>query len=225
MSQTILVVAAHPDDEALGAAGTIARHGAAGDEVFLLFLADGEGARGSLERLEARREATYRAADRMGVARSRVRFLDFPDNRMDSVPFLEIVQAVESLVGSLEPSVIYTHHAGDLNVDHRLTHQAVLTASRPMPGSTVQSIYGFEVLSSTEWSSPAPHTAFVPSRYVDISSFWETKLEALRAYDREMRDSPHARSYRAAEALATLRGAQVGLERAEAFTVIRQIER
>ena len=221
--KNILTIAAHPDDEALGVAGTLARHAADGDSVHIVFLADGEGARGSKENLSQRREAAQKATD--VISAKSVIFGDFPDNRMDTIPLLEIAQYVEKIIADIKPDIIYTHHAGDLNIDHRITHQAVLTACRPLPDSKIQSIYGFEVLSSTEWAGADQSQAFCPTHHVDITDYFDQKQTALRCYDAEMRDFPHARSYEAVEALATLRGAQVGLKKAESFTTIRTVQR
>lgn len=221
--KTILVVAAHPDDEALGAAGTLARHAAEGDQVHIVFLADGEGARGSVDNLSNRRQAAQAAGKVMGAIS--VQFEDFPDNQMDTVPTLNVAQSVEKIIAQIKPDIIYTHHGGDLNIDHQITHRAVLTACRPQPDFCVKEIYGFEVLSSTEWASPDQDNAFRPVHHVDISKYYAHKKKALECYDSEMRDFPHARSYEAVEALATLRGVQVGLNKAESFTIIRSIKR
>jgi N-acetylglucosamine malate deacetylase 1 len=221
----VLVVAAHPDDEVLGCGGTIARHVAKGDEVSLLILTDGVGARavdGEWVRLSCDRKQRSTALSRSAailLGAGNVRQATLPDNQLDTVPLLRVVQLVDDSVGASD--VVYTHHAGDLNIDHQITHQAVMTACRPMPGSTVKAIYAFEVPSSTEWASDQ---SFRPSYFVDISSTLDKKMEALKAYDEEMRDFPHPRSYEAVEALAKWRGASVGLQAAEAFMTLRRIE-
>lgn len=227
MSDTILAVCAHADDEAYGLAGTLARHADAGDRVELLFMADGVTARHAVpdpvaasSEIEARREMARRAANAVGARAPR--FLDLPDNRLDQVAMLDLAKAVERHVAEVAPSIIYTNHANDLNVDHRLTHQAVLTACRPLPGSPVRAIYAFETLSSTEWE-PAGGVRFQPNRYVNIAGFTDRKLAAVRAYDREMREFPHPRSLEAIEALWRLRGAQSGFMSAEALVVVREL--
>jgi LmbE family N-acetylglucosaminyl deacetylase len=139
---------------------------------------------------------------------------------MDTVALLKVAQAIEAVINEIKPQVVYTHHQGDLNIDHVLTSRAVLTAGRPLPGSSVQEIYGFEVLSSTEWS---PSEVFVPMHFVNIDKFYPQKADMLKAYDAEMRPYPHARSYECAEAQAVLRGGQSGVKQAEAFTVLRSI--
>lgn len=223
MTQVVLVIAAHADDEALGCGGTMARYASAGDEVHVVFLTDGVGARGDRQdrAVEARRAAANEAARILG-ARAPI-FLDFPDNQLDTVSLLEVTRSIETIADTLRPEIVYTHHAGDLNVDHRICHQAVLTAFRAFPGQSVRAIHGFEVCSSTEWAFASAGPAFIPTRYVDISAFLETKLAALNAYAMEMRDFPHIRSAKAVGALAVWRGACVGCDASEAFTTIREI--
>lgn len=222
MNDTILVVAAHADDEVLGCGGTIARHVAEGCSVHVVFLADGVTSRPGAERLElqARSSATKRAQAILGV--SHIHSFELPDNRMDTLPLLDVIQKLEPIIDELIPDLIYTHHYGDLNVDHRITHQAVITASRPVPGRSVKEIRCFEVLSSTEWSAPT-FASFEPNIFVDVSAFLDLKLAALASYNYEMRDCPHSRSIAHAKVLAQHRGYCVGLQAAEAFALVRKV--
>lgn len=222
MNRIVLIVAAHADDEALGCGGTIARHVAEGDAVHAVFMADGVNSRTNtaIGDLERRMAAARQAHEILGL--QHVEYLGLPDNCMDSLPLLNIVKALESVIQSIAPQVIYTHHDGDLNIDHRITHNAVMTACRPLPGSTVQEIFSFEVLSSTEWSTPYQEP-FLPNMFVDISDYLDKKLRALQAYQLEMRTRPHSRSIEHAEYLARHRGHSVGVGAAEAFMAIRQI--
>lgn len=219
-----MVVAAHPDDEALGCGGTIARHASEGDEVHVVFMADGVTARGDSEQksLERRNEAAENAARLLGVTEPH--FLGLPDNRLDSLPLLDIVQRLENHIRLVQPEVIYTHHHGDLNIDHCLTHQAVMTACRPQPGFCVKEIYAFEVLSSTEWQTPG-YRPFEANVYVDIGSYITAKRAALVSYEEEMREAPHSRSIENSIRQAQLRGSAVGLDYAEAFVLVRGIRR
>lgn len=218
----ILVVAAHPDDEVLGCGGTIARHVSNGDKVFIVFMADGVTSRSvSSQTCDERHTAAIEAGKVLG-AETPIS-LGFPDNKMDSLALLDIVQALEPIINKTKPSIIYTHHYGDLNIDHVITQRVVMTACRPLPDQSVKSIYGFEVLSSTEWASPDQNTPFVPVHYVSIDGLLEKKLNAISCYAKEMKPAPHARSVEAVKSLAFLRGSQVGIKYAEAFTVLRQI--
>lgn len=223
MSRTVLVVAAHADDEALGCGGALGRHARSGDRVLALHLTDGVGSRqaGGRKAVAERRRASEEAASVLGfewIGRG-----DFPDNELDTVPLLEVVRFVEERVTRFAPDVVYTHHGGDLNVDHRLAFRATLTALRPEPDAPSAEIRAFEVPSSTEWSHRSVGPAFTPNLFLDIVEDWERKREALRCYEPELRSAPHPRSLEAVDALTRWRGAQGGLERAEAFEIVRRV--
>lgn len=220
MNKIVLVVAAHTDDEALGCGGTMARHVAEGDTVHTVFLADGVSSRQDDDdgALDERQQAAERAQQILGV--SSTNYLGLPDNRLDSLALLDIVQPLEALIERLQPEIIYTHHFGDLNIDHRRTHEAVMTACRPLPGATVKEILTYEVMSSTEWNS-AGRTPFIPNLYIDISDYLDIKQQALEAYALEMRSAPHSRNIEHIAYLAKHHGHCVGMQAAEAFMAMR----
>lgn len=222
MNETVLVVAAHSDDEALGCAGTIAKHISSGDTAHVVFMTNGIGARRLMEEeVVARQAAAQKVCNILSVAS--MQNLNFPDNKMDSVPLLDITQALEKIISEIQPKIVYTHHVGDLNVDHQVTHKAVMTACRPQPGFSVKEIYSFEVLSSTEWQTPGLQS-FTPNMFVDISRHIESKRKILEVYSEEMRKPPHSRSIENAIRQSALRGSAVGVEYAEAFVTLREIK-
>ena len=222
MKKSILVVASHPDDEALGCGGTILKEVENGNKVHLIFMTNGISARSETKKkdIKSRLAASKFAQSILGI--SSVKYLNYPDNRMDTIPLLDIVKKIEIIINKLQPSIIYTHHFGDLNVDHKLTHSAVMTACRPIPNCTVREIYGFEILSSTEWSTPKK-SPFTPTCFIDITQHFQNKLRALEAYYKEMRTPPHSRSLKHIEVLAQHRGHSMGVDLAEAFEVYRII--
>lgn len=224
MNKNVLVVVAHPDDEVLGCGATIAQHAALGDRVYLIVMTDGVSARSGVAEADQtlRSNALKLSNNILGV--SKVTCFDFPDNQMDSVPLLTLVQTLELEIMKFRPHIIYTHFHGDLNIDHQRTHNAVITACRPLPDSSVSEIYGFEVLSATEWS-PSQDRTFSPTVFIDIKNYLPLKLSALEAYAAEMRSAPHSRSIRHAEILARHRGYSVGLEAAEALVTYRVIKK
>jgi LmbE family N-acetylglucosaminyl deacetylase len=132
-----------------------------------------------------------------------------------------VAQSIEELISRHRPDTVFTHHAGDVNVDHRLTHEAVVVACRPQPDATVRTLLSFEVPSSTEWQPPGSAIAFAPNWFVDVSDTLEIKLAALDAYQAEMRAWPHPRSREGVLHLARWRGATVGVAAAEAFVLGR----
>src|SRR5438067_8679334 len=171
----ILVVAAHPDDEVLGCGGAIARLAQEGHDIHFAIVGEGMTSRASsrdqmdpqqLSRLHRQARA---AAECLGV--KVVTLFGLPDNRLDTLPLLEIVKLLEQLVESVRPEVIYTHHPGDLNIDHGVVHRAVLTATRPMSGQCVREVYTFEVPSSTDWAFQRPeHCPLIGRVAVDRKS-------------------------------------------------------
>ena len=218
----LLVVAAHPDDELLGVGGTVARYVRNGWEASALILGTGALSRvdGSPDDVRRLRESAARAGEIIGFRR--VLFESFPDNAFDTVSLLSITQVVEAHLARLQPSLILTHDAHDLNIDHQRTFQAVLTASRPCSAHAPSELRSFETVSASEWQ--APSLRFSPDTYVALSrEDMERKLQALAAYNTELRPFPHPRSLEVITALAMVRGSEALCERAEAFVTVRRI--
>lgn len=215
----ILIIVAHPDDEVLGCGATIAKHIDNGDVVQVIFLSDGFSSRDD----DDSRNRNAKMASKVLACKDPV-FLNYPDNQLDTVPLLDIVKKIEKHINMLQPKVIYTHFFGDLNIDHQITHKAVMTACRPQPNFCVKEIFSFETLSATHWQSFSMGGVFSPNYFVDTSGFMTVKIEALKCYDVEMRNDPHARSYQAVESLSRFRGSIIGAQDAEAFIVERLIK-
>ena len=228
--RTVLVVAAHPDDEILGVGGTVARHAAQQDAVYALILGEGQTSRGTRredtgrEVVEALHRNTLESARAVGYRD--VFFADFPDNRFDGVDLLDIVKTVERKVRDLQPQIIYTHYSGDLNVDHQCTARAVLTATRPMADCGVEAVYAFETLSSSEWNFDySAQPAFCPNVFVDIAAYYGQKEQAMNCYVSELCAFPHPGSLEGMDVLWRTRGMAAGMRRAEAFMLIREVRR
>ncbi len=224
---SVLVIAAHPDDEVLGCGGTISKYAQKGEAVYTAILGQGISSRfdtpqqASKKEIDALHKQSRNAASVLGV--KDLFMYDLPDNRFDTVALLDIIKPVEKLIERLKPHTIFTHHTGDLNIDHQLVHRAVLTATRPMADCPVKSIYAFEVPSATEWSFDQ-FNGFAPNYFVDISSFVDKKVEAMAQYSGELRSFPHPRSEKYIRHLAALRGGSVGKDCCEAFMLVRQID-
>ncbi len=217
-----LVVVAHPDDEVLGCGGTVAK--LTGQGVAVRFIVCGEG-------VTARKDADpigvakldvdlRQAASVLGV--EDVYHLDFPDNRFDSRDLLDLVWAIEESGLAFDPDVVFTHHHGDLNVDHRFVHDAVLAAFRPLPGRSPVTLMAMEVASSTGWAAPNEANAFMPNVFSDVAATLGKKVAAMDAYSGEKRAWPHPRSAEAIRTWAHYWGSHVGLEAVEPFMLIRR---
>jgi LmbE family N-acetylglucosaminyl deacetylase len=226
--KSALVVAAHPDDEVLGCGATIARLSHEGWKVHVLIVAEGATSRAEKRDIEANSaelSALAKCAEEANkiLGAASVKLLSLPDNRLDSIDLLDIVKIVEDHVLKYKPSLIFTHHAGDVNIDHKILHDAVIAACRPQPNHSVKELLFFEVPSSTEWRPASSGIYFTPNYFYDVSAHISKKMTALSAYNPEMRNFPHPRSVDAVNHLARWRGASVGCEAAEAFMLGRCI--
>jgi len=222
----ILIVVAHPDDEVLGCGGTIAKYIKNGSKAYCLFLGRGKSSRLEKEKnnivkkeQDILEKEAQKAAKILGI--SKVFFENFPDQKYDTVSFLDIVKSIERVKNKIKPDIIFTHHQGDLNLDHQITFKAALTACRPLKKETVREIYSFEVPSSTEWGTPKRKNYFVPNVFIDISDTFSKKVRALKAYKSELREYPYPRSLKGIKVFSQKRGMEVGLKYAEAFELIR----
>lgn len=225
---TVLVFTAHPDDEVLGCGGTIAQLAQEGHDVYIAIMGEG-----ITSRYQQREQADQALVEELHARSQQVAKIlgskdlfmySFPDNRFDTVPLLELIKIIEELIERLKPRIIYTHHSGDLNIDHVVLHRAVLTATRPVADCPVRKIYAFEVPSSTEWAFGQFQSAFRPNVFVDISATLETKIQAMALYESETQPFPHPRSTEALRAIARRWGSVVGCNAAEAFELIRAVQ-
>jgi N-acetylglucosamine malate deacetylase 1 len=231
VSLDVLAIFAHPDDEVLACGAVLARYAREGHRVVTAILGEGLTSRagsreealataGMDDRLDDLRGDVERAGAEMGVAATRC--FGLPDNRFDSVARLDVVKIVEELKGEFDPAVVFTHHGGDVNVDHGVVADAVMTAFRSLPGERGRTILAGEVLSSTDYSIGWPGRAFEPTVWVPVEAQDVLrKVRAMEAYGSEVRAFPHPRSAEAIEALAHVRGAQCGEPYAEAFRLLR----
>lgn len=222
-NKSILVIAAHPDDEILGCGGTIARLVKEGYEAYTLILSGGKASRNNVGNqikeekrkleIEARKANAY-----IGV--KELFFADFPDNKLDSIPLLDIVKSIELIKKKVNPEIVFTHFRNDLNIDHKITYDATITATRPLPGESVKEIYSYEVLSSTEWNFPI---SFSPEVFFDVTDYFECKINAMRFYESELREYPHSRSLQAMNENAKTWAFKNGVKGyVEAFKMVRR---
>jgi LmbE family N-acetylglucosaminyl deacetylase len=221
MSNRILVVAPHPDDEVLGCGGTIARHVAQNDEIHVVVITRGAEELYAPEAVEIGREELRKSQKLLNV--SSTHFLDFPAPKLDTVDSYKLASAINNLIQSIMPNTLYIPHRGDIHIDHQAVYQAALVAARPINHCSVKQILAYETLSETEWAPPTVDAAFIPTVFVDITHYLDDKLQAMACYQSQLKQPPHPRSLQSIEALARLRGATVGLPAAEAFMLVREI--
>ncbi|MCT4628552.1 PIG-L family deacetylase [Winogradskyella sp.] len=229
-NKRILVVVAHPDDELLGLGATmhklIHEHNAI---VRTIILGEGITSRSDKrdpelwkEQLEEHKKNIESA--RLAIGYESVGVYDFPDNRFDAVNLLDIIKVIEAEKTQFQPEVIFTHHGGDVNIDHQRTFEAVITATRPMEHEKVSTIITFETPSGTEWRASTDPRHFIPNMFIEVSQKdIDAKIKGMESYEFEKRNYPHPRSPEALTILAKQRGVMVGKPYAEAFNIVRII--
>ena len=220
-NKNILVVAAHPDDEVIGAGGTIAAHAARGDQVFIAILTEGASVQfpGEDDKISLKKRQALDAARMLGA--KKVFSGDFPDQRLDATPVLEVNRFVERVAREVEPHVIYTHHFADLNSDHRVAYEAAAVAARPFSLPTFERLLCYSVDTLTHAGQGAQQF----NVYSDITETLEVKLKAMQIYETEVRAYPHPRSVEAMRYMALRNGAMVGLRAAEVFQSVLEVRK
>ena len=229
-NKKILIVVAHPDDELLGLGATmnklICEYSIKTHVVIL-----GEGITSRSDKRDSALWSKELTKHKKNVAKAKnligyhsVVTYDYPDNRFDSVDLLEIIKTVEKEKNIFKPDIVFTHHGGDLNIDHQKTFEAVLTACRPLENESVKTIITFETMSGTEWRANVDPRHFLPNFFVSLSKKnVDIKIKAMESYEYERRNFPHPRSPEALMIVAKRWGISIGVEFAEAFCIVRNI--
>lgn len=224
MKEKILIIGAHPDDETLGMGGTIAKYTSNDNMVHVLIITDGSSSQyGNYEQMiEKKKNESKEAMRILGV--EKIDFNVLPDMKLDTVPHIEINNLIEEKIRDFKPSIVYTHHWGDINKDHRLVFESTMVAVRPTINQTVKNIYTYETPSSTEWNITELNNVFKPNVFVDITKYMEQKLKAVDAYKSELRPYPHPRSVESIKTQNKGYGISVGTTYAERFYLVRSIQ-
>ena len=217
----VMAVAAHPDDEVLGVGGTLAGHAARGDEVKVVIVSEGGSSRYDHGQQTLLAKNAGEAQVVLGVRH--LQLLGLPDQKLDAMPLIEVVRAIEATVADFAPDVVYTHHFGDLNRDHRVVCEATMVACRPVGETYPRHVYLFETPSSSEWGWNEPGMQFLPNHFVDVSAHLETKLLAMACYPSEVRVPPHPRAIESLRTRAAFWGQVVSRPFAEPFVLVREL--
>jgi LmbE family N-acetylglucosaminyl deacetylase len=227
-NKKIMVVAAHPDDELLGLGATIHKFIEKYNiQTHVVILGEGLTSRSDTRDTDFWKQKLQKHQQNIRKAQQLIGYhsiisYQFSDNRFDSVDLLDIIKVIENEKHKFNPDVIFTHHGGDLNIDHRLTFEAVVTATRPMQHERVKSIITFETPSGTEWQASTFPQPFIPNMYVEVSeNDVNAKLSGMEQYEFEVREYPHPRSIKALRIKMQNRGIEIGCKFAEAFHIVR----
>ena len=219
----ILVIAPHPDDETLGCGGSLLKHKSNGDSLSWLVATRGHEPHWSADLLDRKEKEIASVTAAYGFDQT-IR-LNFPTIRLDTIPLEEFIAAIRNAISDCKPELVYLNHFGDVHSDHRIVFEATLSVLKPFYSGThgVKRILSYEVLSSTDAAPLNPARAFVPNVFTDVTDFLEKKLEIMALYESELQPSPLPRALDNLRALARLRGATIGVEFAEAFMLVREV--
>lgn len=221
----ILVIAPHADDEVLGCGATIKKYSKNGEDVYICIVTKAYTPDWTQQYIDNRKKEIDSSVKILGV--KKVYYLDLPTVKLDTVSQKELNDAILRVVEEVKPEIVFIPFAGDINKDHRLVSEASLVALRPKPDFYVRKVFYYEVLSETEWSKPPQkiEDVFIPNYYEDISDYLEDKIKAMECYKSEFKEYPHPRSLTGIKVLAQKRGTECGKNAAEAFMLIREINK
>ena len=215
----ILVVAPHPDDETLGSGGTLLKHRSSGDEIHWLILTNISTKKGwKIEKVNLRQEEIKKVSKAYGF--KSIHKLDFPTMKLDSIPMSTLVEKVSNIISKIRPHIIYLNDENDIHTDHQISFKASMSSVKSFRHPYIQRILMYETLSETEFTAPLEGNAFQPNVFVDITEFFEQKCEIMSEYGDEVMDPPYPRSLDTIESLAKYRGSRIGVNYAEAFSLL-----
>ncbi|GHA53267.1 PIG-L deacetylase family protein [Pontibacter akesuensis] len=220
----VIVISAHPDDEVLGVGGALLKHKKNGDEIYWLIVTNIFEKDGFSEsRVRTRQEEIVRVADLLGVKQTFK--LDYPTMTLSSSSLIKMVPEISAIFQEVKPEIIYSLNRSDAHSDHRVIFDAVMACTKSFRYPFIKRVLMYECISETEFAPVLPEKAFLPNYFIDISEHLEQKLEIMKIYESELGEHPFPRSLENIKALAHFRGASVGVHYAEAFQLIKYIDK
>jgi N-acetylglucosamine malate deacetylase 1 len=218
----VIVVTVHPDDETLGCGGTLLKHKHNGDLICWLIITSAMEKYGfSSEAIQKREEEIRLVAEK--YAFDNVSSLNFPTGKLDEVSFSTLISSISDVFRAFEPQIVYLPFKGDIHTDHRIVFDAAFSCTKTFRYPSIERVLMMETISETDFAAPLQENAFLPNVFVNITDFFEEKIEIMSVYHSEIKQHPFPRSVKAVEALATLRGAQSGYNYAEGFMLLKEI--
>jgi LmbE family N-acetylglucosaminyl deacetylase len=218
MKNKVLVIAVHPDDETLGCGGTILKHKASGDEIHWLICTTIDTNHNYYETRENEIEKVSKLYDFDSVHNLRLKTM-----QVDEYSMSELISKISKIINELKPTIIYLPFKGDVHSDHRKIFEASYSCTKSFRYTFIKKIYMMETLSETEFAPSVCEDSFIPNVFVDVSEFFEKKIEIMKVFESEMAPHPFPRSERNLRGLATLRGATCGCAYAESFMLLKEI--
>jgi len=224
--ERVLVIAPHADDEAMGCAGLLARLSERDCRVHILYMTVDGFHHYGLDRqtsYEERGAEIEAVTELLGCSYEIAYGNKDLIEKLDTLPQRDLVDLFEAAINEHRPDLLLLPYGTDYDQDHVATFRAAFAAARPIAevfGKWLTPHVMTYEMTKINWAAdPLPR----PVAYCDISAHLEVKQEAIRRYATQFRPSPHIRSPESVEALASIRGKEIGVEYAEAFGVLRTI--
>lgn len=218
----VIVVAPHPDDETLGCGGALLKHKSHGDEIYWLIITNiSEEFGWKKEKVEERQSEIEQVADMYGFTKTSK--LDFPTTKLDEIPISNIIDEISKVFNEVKPNTIYINNRSDIHTDHQIVFQAVMSCTKSFRYPFIKKILMYETLSETEFAPALPETIFIPNSFVDISDYFNRKINIMRIFNSEIMESPLPRSSDIIETKSRLCGSRISVKYAEAFQLLLQI--
>ena len=212
----VLVVAVHPDDETLGCGGTLLKHKANGDEIYWLIWTSVSKDHFYYEKREKEIKLVSKLYDFKKVYNLR-----FSTVKIDEYSISELINAISKVINEVKPNTIYLPFKNDVHSDHRKIFESAYSCTKNFRYPFIKRIFMMETLSETDFADIT--NSFIPNVFVDISEFFNKKLDIMKIYDSEIGIHPFPRSLETIEALAKVRGAQAGCKYAESFMLLKEV--
>jgi len=215
----ILVISPHPDDETLGCGGTILKHKDIGDKIYWLIITNIDVKNGWEQNIVEKRKKEIEKVEEMYGFEKTFK-LDYPTAKLDTIPMQEIIESISKVIFEIKSEIIYLPNRSDVHTDHQITFKAAYSCTKNFRYPFIKKILMYETLSETEFTPALPENAFIPSVFVDITKYFEKKLEIFKIYKSELMTEPLPRSLEVIEAFNKYRGSRIGKEYAESFQLI-----
>jgi len=222
--KNIIVISAHPDDEILGCGGTLIKHRENGDQIDWLITTNISEKQGfSKDIVKSRQQEIIDVSEKLNI--NKIHKLDYPTMCLSDESLLTMIPEVSQVFNEVQPEIIYILNRSDAHSDHLITFKAIMACTKSFRYPFIKRVLMYECISETEFGAALPENHFLPTYFVDISPYFKEKLEIMAIYDSELGQHPFPRSNRNIEALATFRGASVGVEYAEAYQMLKYIDK
>ncbi|PHO11965.1 GlcNAc-PI de-N-acetylase [Malaciobacter marinus] len=218
MKNKVLIIAVHPDDETLGCGGTLLKHKENADEIHWLICTTIDKNHSYYETREKEIEEVSRLYDFDSVHNLRLKTM-----QVDEYSMSELIASISKVINEVQPNIVYLPFKGDVHSDHRKIFEASYSCTKSFRYPFIKKICMIETLSETEFAPSTKEDAFIPNTFIDISEFFEKKIEIMKVFESEIAEHPFPRSKRNLRALATLRGATAGCEYAESFVLLKEV--